>query len=61
MDHIITHLINHGIKDPHQIQLVAVLMMDATYDSYVRSAAEELVAMPFEKVENTIQQVIGGR
>jgi hypothetical protein len=60
MDHIIKHLINLGIKDPNQIRLVAVLMMDATYDSYVRSAAEELASMTVEKVENTIQQVIGG-
>jgi hypothetical protein len=60
MNYLITYLREHGITDPAQIRAVANLMVEATYDSSVRNAAEEISVMNQTKIEHVVQQVIGG-
>jgi hypothetical protein len=60
MQHIISYLILHGIKDPHQIQAIAFLIVDSNSDSRMINDAEEIASMPVKKLNMFIQQVIGG-
>jgi len=61
MKQILAMLAENNITEPPQVRAVAMMMLDAVYDSSIFKEANDLAVMSDLQITHAIQQIQGGQ